>query len=121
MEPHSPLAPRFKELFRSTQIIFHTLHHRPLPKPIMLSTASLTSSGSISLQTRPIGAPHRRAANSLVRGLKENVQPLMPAIEGIKQVVLQPLGHTIPNAEGVQLRRCLSCVCLSHPPPLRLT
>lgn len=46
----------------------------------------------------------RRSSNSnrtvICRGLKENVAAL-PSIEGIQQVVLQPLGHTIPNAEGM--------------------
>jgi hypothetical protein len=36
----------------------------------------------------------------VAQGLKENVQAL-PSIDGVKQVVLQPLGHTIPNQEGM--------------------
>ena len=52
------------------------------------------------LQHRGLGpqlaAPRCRI---VARGLKENVAKLS-SIDGITQVVLQPLGHVIPNQEG---------------------
>lgn len=54
-------------------------------------------------QLQPRSQLGSRRAAVVAPGLKENVQAL-PSIDGIKQVVVQPLGHTIPNQEG-SLRR----------------
>lgn len=60
----------------------------------------------LAASSRPFIAGGRgcRSSNSnrtvICHGLKENVAAL-PSIEGIQQVVLQPLGHKIPNAEGI--------------------
>lgn len=59
------------------------------------STRSFTAGG------RGCRSSSNRNRAVICRGLKENLLAL-PSIEGIHQIVLQPLGHSIPNAEGGQ-------------------
>lgn len=79
-------------------------------KPVSFSAAPAT-------WQKPQGVTGAVRTRMQCRGLKENVQPLMPAIENIALIRLQPLGHVIPNQEGMELssiHRGACCWSRSH-------